>query len=206
MQKVQKNVIKIILLFLILFINNVNAQLIKDDYYFLDKIIQLNSKPNDSVFNLNNKNEGSKYLLKKYYEFKYYDKAFFKIFKYDSINDKVGYDTIRLQKDRIKWILKYDVLDSLFTKEDIERIIETKEENIKWDSTNAIFNKYNFSIKWCTSYYCKNFISRPYYNKLKNHVLIISNKTTKVDSTIIYIFKKEDEDWILLNKIENVGW
>lgn len=206
MQKAQKHVSKIIFLFLILFINNINAQLIKDDYYFLDKIIQFNSNPNDSVFNLSNKNDGSKYLLKKYYEFRYYDKPFFKVFKYDSINDKVGYDTIRLLKDNIKWRHKYKVLDSLFTKEDIERIIDTKEENIKWDSTNVIFHKYNFSIKWCDSYYCKNSISKTYYNQKKNHAFIIANKTTKGNSTLIYIFKKEDNDWNLLNIIENVGW
>ncbi len=191
MQKAQKHVSKIIVLFLILFINDINAQLIKDDYYFLDKIIQFNSNPNDSVFNLSNKNDGSKYLLKKYYEFRYYDKPFFKVFKYDSINDKIGYDTIRLLKDNIKWKHKYKVLDSLFTKEDIERIIETKEENIKWDSTNVIFHKYNFSMKWCDSYYCKNSISKTYYNQKKNHAFIIVNKTTKGNSTLIYIYSKK---------------
>ena len=95
----------------------------------------------------------------------------------------------------------------MFTKEDIERILEKKEENIKWDSTNVIFNKYNFSIKWCGSYYCKNSISITYYNEKKNHALILANKINKGSSTLIYIFKKEeDNDWILLNKIENVGW
>lgn len=172
----------------------------------MDKIILLNSKPNDSVLNLNKRNEGSKYFLKKYYEFKYYNKPFFKIFKSDSINDKVGYDTIQLQKDNIKWKHKYKVLDSLFSKQALERIIESDEISTQWDSTNTIFNKYNFSTTWCDSYYCKNFISKAYYNEKKDHTFIMFNKTIKENSTTIYIFKKDDDEWIILNKIENVGW
>ncbi|MBQ0786144.1 MAG: hypothetical protein KBT69_01495 [Oceanihabitans sp.] len=206
MQKGQKHVTKLILIFLVLSVNYCKAQVNNDDYYFLDKIIQITKQPSDSVYQLSRRNEtiGS---LRNYYDFRFKHRPFYTTFVYDSITDRVGYDTLQLKQNRIKWKAKYRVMDSVFTKEDIEQIIEAELKDTKWDSTNIVFNnKKNLLIKWTNSYYSKNFISKPYYNEKKDHAFLVSSHNIKGTTTTFYVFKKEEEDWSLVDKIENVGW
>ena len=95
-------------------------------------------------------------------------------------------------------------MDSVFSKEDIEQILEAEVKDTKWDSTNTIFN--NKKIIWINGYYSKNFISKPYYNEKTDHAFLVSSHNVKGTTTTFYVFKKEEEDWLLIDKIENVGW
>lgn len=208
MQKEQKHVIKLILIFLVLHINSCAAQENKDDYYFLNKIIKLTKQEKDSVYNLSQRNETGNVLLKNYYKFRFNDRPFYTTMVYDSITDKVGYDTLQLQQNRIKWKAKYRVLDSVFTKEDLDRLIARKRDTTKWDSTNIVFNNVKLPlIKWTNSHYSNNFISKPYFNKKKSHAFVVtSHKIKRARTARIYVFKKEDEEWNVISEIYNVGW
>lgn len=207
MQKAQKLAIKLGLIVFISFINYSHAQINDDAYYLLDKIIQLTKQPNDSIYELSSRNETGKDFFRKYYNFRFNNKPFYTTITYDSITDIIGYDTLKLEQNRIKWKAKYRVLDSVFTKEDIEQIMELKVKDTKWDSTNIIFNsKMNSLIRWNNGDYYKNFISKPYYNLKRNHLFIIYSRIKRTSSTTMYIFKKDEEDWLLIDKIENVGW
>lgn len=206
MQKAQKLAIKLGLILLISSIDYSHAQINGDAYYLLDKIIQLTKQPNESNYELSSRNEIGKGFFRKYYNFRFNDEPFFTTVTYDSITDIIGYDTLKLEQNRIRWKAKYRILDSMFTKEDIERIMEAKVKDTKWDSTNIIFNsKKNLAIRWCNGYNCKNFISIPYYNEKKNHLFVVNSQIKKGMTTTIYIFKKEEENWLLIDKIENVG-
>jgi hypothetical protein len=207
MQKAQKLAIKLGLIVLISSINYSHAQINDDAYYLLDKIIQLVKQPNDSIYELSSRNEIGKGFFRKYYNFRFNDKPFHTTITYDSIADIIGYDTLKLEQNRIKWKAKYRILDSVFTKEDIEQIMELKVKDTKWDSANVIFNsKTNSLIRWCNGDYCKNFISIPYYNEKRNHLFVATSHYKNGRSTTMYIFKKDEEDWLLIDKIENVGW
>mgnify|MGYP000338828123 CR=1 FL=1 len=205
MQKGQKHVIKLI--FIVLLINSCTAQEKKDDYYFLNKIIEFTKQPNDSVYLLTRRNE-TRGTLENYYKFRFNGRPFYTTMVYDSITDKVGYDTLQLQQNQVRWKAMYKVLDSAFTKEDLDRIIARKRDTTKWDSTNIGFNKRKLPlIKWTNSHYSKNFISKPYYNEKKTHAFIVSSHTIKrARTTRIYVFKKENEDWNIISEIYNVGW
>lgn len=206
MQKAQKLAIKLILSFLVFYANSTYAQEVKDAYKLLDKIIQLTRQPNDDFYFLSKDKLGSKVLIKKYYDFRFYDKPFYTVVTYDSLTDKIGYDTLKLEKDYKKWKAKYSVLDSLFSKSDIERIMETNYENTHWESNNKFFNKKRgLPINFCNpNVYCDNYISISYLNEKKDHVLIIHSR--KGMNTTFFIFKRENKDWTLVNRIDNVGW
>ena len=207
MQKAQKLAIKLGLILFISSINYNHAQINDDAYYLLDKIIQLTKQPNDSIFELSSRNEIGKEFFRKYYNFRFNDKPFYTSVAYDSITDIIGYDTLKLEQNQIKWKSKYRILDSVFTKEDIEQVVEIKTKDTKWDSTHIILNnKTNSLIRWRNGDYFKNFISKPYYNQKMNHLFVVTSHYKKGRSTTIYIFKKEEDDWFQIDKIENVGW
>ena len=204
-QKAQRLANKLIIsLILLLYSNNASSQGKSDDtYYLANKIIQMTCKKKDSFYNLNKNIQGNKYLLKKYYNLKFQDKPFYTIMAYDSINDRVGYDTLNLEKNILKWKKQYRLMDSVFSKSDIQRFIDKKMIANQWDVSNTIFNKNEVIIKWCKNY-CENSISYPYYNDKKNYALIVYSTTGM--STTFYIFRKEENDWLLVDKIDDVGW
>lgn len=110
MQKAQKRAIKLCLILFISSINYSHAQINDDAYYLLDKIIQLTKQPNDSIYELSSRNDIGKGFLKNYYEFRTKDRPFFKFFEIDSVTDEVGFDSIRLKNDMLRWKAKYRVL------------------------------------------------------------------------------------------------
>ncbi|AUC74276.1 hypothetical protein CW732_00720 [Olleya sp. Bg11-27] len=203
MQKGKKIAIKMVLIFALTAIS-CKEKVIEDDYCFLGKIIQLEKQSNNNAFGLSRIKSGSKNLLKRYYDFRFNNKPFHYRFVIDSVTDVIGIDTSNLKENQIKWKFKYSVLDSIFSKEDLDEIIDLK--NVKWDSTNTFFRKKNqIAIEWC-DYNCKNFISKPYYNIKKNYAFVMQSQNSKVNKTTIHIFKKGNEDWSIIDKIENVGW
>lgn len=205
MQRVQKLAIKLIVGCCFLYANNGNAQEDRDKYYFLDKIIQLTKKSGDSVYHLSRRNGIGRGALINYYEFRFNNRSFYTTFTYDSITDKIGYDTLQLEQNLIKWKAKYRVLDNVFSREDLERIIQNNREDTLWDITNLFSNrKNNLPINWSNSYYCKNAISKPYYNGKKDYTLIVY--VEKGVNSIFFVFKKDEEDWKLIERVENVGW
>ncbi|WP_034060998.1 hypothetical protein [Lacinutrix jangbogonensis] len=207
MQKGQKHVIKLILLFLFLSVNCCKAKMDKNEYYFLDKMIQLTKQANDSVYHLSRRN-GTTGSLTNYYKFRFNNRSFYTTFTYDSITGQDGIDTLELEQNRIKWKAKYRILDNAFSREDLDKVIARKGDATKWDSTNIIFNNKKLPlIKWNNGYYSKNFISKPYYNEKKTHAFIVSSHKIKTARTArIYVFKKENEEWVVIDTIENVGW
>lgn len=204
MQKDQKLVTKWILIFFIISTTSCNAQKDHNAYNFLNKVIEITKHSNDSVYQLHQRNESGKDFFKKYYEFRTNNKPFYTKVEYDSVNDIIGYDTLQLKQNIVKWKSKYRVLDSTFSEKDINLIIETDIKNTKWDNKNSVFNNKKLSIKWCESDYCKNFISKPYYNDKKNHAFVIHS--IKGVNRTIYIFKKEGSNWSIIDKINDVGW
>lgn len=206
MQKEQKLVIKLILYCLILFINNSNAQEKVESYYLLDQVIKLTKESNSKVYYLSERNGGNIDMLEKYYNYRFHDRPFYTTFTYDSIADKIGYDTLQLEQNRVKWKIKYRVMDSVFSKEDAEGFLKTKFNVNHWDSTYHFFTeKKELSIVFCDpTLYCSNYISMPYLNRKRDHALISHSKKGAI--TTFFLFRRSKEDWVLIDRIENVGW
>lgn len=207
MQKVQKLVIKILLLAIACQISNSYAQKKGDIYSFAEQIIQLTLARNDSAYILNENIIVKKYFLKNYYEFRTNGRPFYNFFVVDSITDEIGTDSIQLKKDMIRWNEKYKYLDSLFSDNDIKVALNNSETEEKWDTYHRVFNKDNYVIHWCFDYYCENSISKAYYNHSKTHAFVWSSHSNNNRRYIdLYIFKKKEDDWHILEKIENIGW
>lgn len=207
MQKAQKLVIKIVFLVSLFVLSSSVAQVNSDAYVYAGQIINLTSQPNDMEYELNQSVVVNKHILKKYYEFRTQGKPFFKYFAVDNASDSIQFDSIQLKKDMVRWKDKYKYLDSLFSENDIKLALNDNEPEKKWNTSHLIFNKNNYLVKWCTGFYCKNSISKAYYNYTKTHAYVwsshIDNNRRYVD---LYIFQKKEDDWLLIEKIEDVGW
>ncbi|MEO1032605.1 MAG: hypothetical protein AAFX55_14430 [Bacteroidota bacterium] len=198
MHKAQKIVTGVALFTLLSsFIPN-HAQQDNNAYFFVNEVIEATKKTSDTIYHLAKGMKGSKYYLEKYYNFRVKSRPFFTVFTIDSINDKIIIDSLRLKKDMIIWKNRFKAIDSIFSEEDIKQIIDIEMKSEEWDNTQEIFNKKHLTIEWC-NYYCKNSISRPYYSENKDHCLILHKGGNR--SPNIYLYKKEKENWILLEKI-----
>lgn len=200
-QKEQKLVINLILLFFVIVTYYGNAQQKEDEYYFLEKIIQDTAINNEAAYQLETKMTINKLKLKKYYDFRFNNIPFCSYFAVDSITDTISIDSIKLREDTIKWNIKYKKFNNAFSKDDLEQILNTDSKLLFWNQQNKLFNKKNhLLIKWCDNY-CKNSITKPYFNKKKDYAFIMHS--TVPLSTTIYLFKKENNSWIIIDKINN---
>ena len=223
MQKAQKLVTNYFII-VFLFTTYINAQVKSDAYYFADKIIDLSKESEQKEYFLNKAAIVRSELLKHYYKYRVKGFPFHRSFLVDSITGEVGFDTLETKRDMIKWKKKHKTLDSLFSEKDIKRILKSnsdlkKQEKHhdsssnsqeksyhnfkKWDSLHPYFNTKKLTVKWC-EYGCGNSISQPFYNADKNHIFLIHSK--RGNGTNIYIYRKEESDWILIEIIKRVGW
>ena len=201
MQKVIKPVTKLFLLFLLL--NNAHSQTINDDYILLNKVIELSNsqkKNNYKLLKFANLNNDKLY---KYYKFKYDNKPIYKVvIGYDEQTDSLIYEDNENLKSRDSiWTLKYAIIDSLFTKKDIEFCLQRdKNQLLEWDTSRIIHD--NVTVSNDTTLSFGNIIYRPYYT-VNGKYSIVMHKSAKT-FTSFYIFKKENEDWIIIDSIENI--
>ena len=95
---------------------------------------------------------------------------------------------------------KYYVVDSLFSKEDIERILERNIIGIKeWDE-NRLGGNIRLSNDRGLSY--GNFINQPYYS-LNGKYAIVQHNSVRTFSSF-YIFERKKDDWVFIDSVKGV--
>lgn len=201
--KEQKHVIKFLILTLVFtsttYIHS-QDKLKKEDYYMVNNVIDsFRGDKNSPIYMVEN-NTTSNSKLKKYYEYKYKDslhiKSVISIDK-DSIILAPKEEIVKLTKSLNA---RYDKLDEVFDKIDIENILKN-DYKIKWDSKNLknviLINENN--IKNYNPIHVIN-IARPIYSKNKKYAIVhfSSDSISK-----LFIFKKVKEKWIEESKIIN---
>lgn len=198
MQKVVKLVIKTYLFFL--FSSNINSQTIDDNYLLLNKVIKLTKTQPDCAYKLLKSVNSNKDKLEKYYNFKYYNKPIYKVLiDYDKKKDSLIYDNVKNQKRRKRiWSLKYKILDSLFTKKDIEYFLG-QNKLWQWNKNNLSNNVY-LSEDIGLSY--GNIIYKPYFSLNGKYALVQYRSAKKFTS--FYIFSKKSDEWIFIDSIGNI--
>lgn len=171
MQKAAKLVIKYLnILFCTFIFQGYSQEYSTDDHIILDKVITMTAENDETDYSLNIRKAGSSHFLDKYYNFRKHEKPFYTVVQYDSISDKIGYDTLKLKEDIIRWKRKYKTLDSIF---DLEAIIDiTKNNTITyWDTTDTFFKKER-NFNYCKPiYYCDHSISSLIITRIKNMLL-----------------------------------
>ena len=198
MQKVVKLVIKTCLFFL--FSSNINGQTINDNYLLLNKVIKLTKTKPDSTYKLLKSVNSNKDKLEKYYKFRYYNKPIYKVLiDYDEKKDSLIYDNVENQKKRERiWSLKYKILDSLFTKKDIEYFLE-QDKLWLWNNNNLSNNVY---LSEDTGWSFGNIIYKPYFSLNGKYALVQHASAKKFTS--FYIFSKKSDEWIFIDSIVNI--
>ena len=209
------------IIFLIIVLCNKNYAQIDsdDDYALLNKVIEFNFKPNDSIFLLENISYISIEELEKYYRHKFLkEKAIIQTigYKYNKDGKKIpDYYTEKKQREfQEKWYSIYHGLDSVLEQEDYKRILNKKSSNSKWDQSKIpkgvrlVNQKKSIQSKTKTkiypysdrnSYY-GNIISKPYYS-LSGKYAIIQYKTP-ITPFVLIIFRKEKNKWVKIDLIK----
>ncbi|NMH87625.1 hypothetical protein [Flavivirga algicola] len=198
MQKAVKLVIKIYLF--ILFSGSINSQTIEDNYLLINKVIELTRTESDSIYKLLKSVSSNKDKLEKYYNFNYFNKPLYReVIDYDEQKDSLIYDDGVNQKKREHlWSLKYAILDSIFTKKDIEYFLQQNEVWV-WN-TDKLNDSINLSNDNSLSF--GNIIHKPYYSL--NHKYAIVQHISAKTFTSFYIFKKEKNEWLKIGSIKNI--
>jgi len=168
------------------------------DVILLNKVIKSTKLANDSIYKLNENINYSKDRLNKYYKYKFLNKPFYDvIIDYNKENDSIIYENTKNEKQRDSiWSVKYSIIDSLFSKEDIEYFIK-QEGNAKWDFNRLKIKGVNIK----KSVIGGNYISVPFYS-LNGKYAIIEHKSLKKFTTL-FIFKKLKKRWELIDSIKN---
>jgi len=201
MQRDQKLVINIILLTLI-FISYSSAQKIEDKYKLVTKIIERTTKENKNEYKLRERPLLTD-ALKKYYNYKYNNKAIYTVMKESSKKE----DSIINISNKTIWSKKYKLIDSLFNKKDIEHILHQIKNKRKSNDINIWESqKITYPIKIIENKVMAgcNSISSPYYS-LNGKFALLEHNSLKTFTTL-YIFKKKKKRWILLGTIDNIWY
>ena len=206
------------IIFLIIALCNKNYAQIDsdDDYALLNKVIEFNFKPNDSIFLLENISYISIDELEKYYRYRFLkEKNVITAvgYKYDKDGKKIPdyYNEKEQREFQEKWYSIYNGLDSILEQEDFKRILN-KKNNTKWNQSKLpkgvrlVNQKKSIQSKTKNkpydnrfSYY-ENIISKPYYS-LSGKYAIIQYKTT-VTSYVLIIFRREKNTWVKIDLIK----
>ncbi|MDG5492862.1 hypothetical protein [Psychroserpens sp. SPM9] len=195
MQKEQKHVISILIIFLLI-IFNCNSQDVNDDYVILNKIIELTSVSKGDSYNLRKRINADQSDLLKYYDYRFLNKPFYTILKdYNEEKDSIIYDSEKIQEKRKnRWDLKCKLVDSLFTKYDIENFIKPHEMLSFWEKDRVN----NASLVKNTG----NYISRPYYREDYKYAIVLHYYNGK---KTLYILKNNEKlGWHYFSKIDNL--
>ncbi len=203
MQKVKKNVIKGLLLISFLTTIACISQSFKEESSFLEKVVKSSRLTNDTIYYLNKNINNSKNILRKYYEFKFQNKPFYKIYVgYDEEKDSIIYDSKEKQLERKRfWKRQWNTIDSFFTKNDFDNFLKSETEYKEWDTSiiNSI-SKEGSEVR--LSSLNGNYVSRPYFDSKKEHAFVAHSAKS---NTTLFIFKKEENYWTIIDKVENAG-
>ncbi|WP_299337354.1 hypothetical protein [uncultured Psychroserpens sp.] len=201
MQKVKKLVISTLMLFLLMIFNSY-SQANKNDYILLNKVIELTKEGTDILYNLNEK-VNTENFLKDYYDYRFFDRPFYSKFVYDKEKDSAFIDNdnkeIRTQRN-LKWDKKCKVIDSLFSKNDIETFIKPRRKISYWKKNSINVT----NVKFVETYYLSNLISKPYYRKDNKYALVLHRfRGTKT----LFVFAKNDKSqWEYFSQVDNLWW
>ena len=200
MQRVLKLVIKACLIFL--FSNNSMGQTNYDNYVLLNKVIILTKQKKHNTYKLLKSIGSNTDKLDKYYRFKYFKKPIYKIASgYDEETNSIIYnDSLNQKKREYIWKKKYSILDSLFTKMDIEYMLQQNENQLwTWDE-DKLGDNIDISSDNSLSY--GNKIYKPLYSLSGEHAIVLHESLKSFMS--FFIFKKEKSDWIIIDSILNI--
>ena len=211
MQKVRKIVINsVAFLVIVLFNNNYGyTQTIKEDYILLNKVIEFNSKLYDSTFLLLENTCFSKEEMEKYYRHNFLkEKNIVEIigYKYDENGKRVpDYLTKEIRSEfQEKWYSSYKGLDSILTQQDFENLF-AKNDTIKWKEKELskrikLINSKEVILDIGGNFTEGNKISKPLYSLNKKYAIL--QYKTPITPYVLYIFKKEKNEWVKVGLIK----